>query len=84
MLLWCLQDVGTVLIGASYNGHIQIVKHLVVHKADVNAKNDVITALIDGWFDSLIVLIFCDAAVVSAVRQHRASNGSKEKSQIHC
>ena len=51
---------------ASENGHIDVVKHLVEHEADVNAKDKVINALTDGLFDSLIDLTFCDAAVVSA------------------
>ena len=45
MLLWCLQDGYTALILASMNSHIDVVKHLVEHKADVNAKDDVITTL---------------------------------------
>ena len=51
---------------ASENGHLEMVKHLVEHKADVNVKKNVITALSDGLFDSVIVLMMCDAAVVSA------------------
>ena len=46
--MWCLQDVFTALMGASRNGHSDVVKHLVEHKADVNAKDNVITALFDG------------------------------------
>ena len=79
-LLWPLQDDDTALIEASKNGHIDVVKHLLAHKADVNAKDNVITALIEGLFDSLIVLMFCDAAVVSAGWQHRANEGLKEGS----
>ena len=52
MLLWCLQNGNTTLIWTSNNGHIDVVKHLVQHKANVNAKNNVGTALTDGLFDS--------------------------------
>ena len=48
MLLWGLQNGYTALIEASRNGHIDVVKHLVEYKANVNAKNRVITALTDG------------------------------------
>ena len=40
-------------------------KHLLEHKANVNAKTDVSTALIDGLFACYLVLMLCDAAVVS-------------------
>ena len=59
----------------SENGHIDVVKHLVEHKADVNAKNEVITTLTDCLFDGLIVLTFSDAAVVSAGWSNRANGG---------
>ena len=52
-----------------------MVKYLVEHKADVNAKPIVITALPDGLFDNLIVLTYCDAAVVSVGWLHRANVG---------
>ena len=45
MLLWCLQVGDTALILAFENGHTEVVKHLVALKADVNAKDDVITTL---------------------------------------
>ena len=64
------------------NGHIDVVKHLVENKADIDDKNEVITALTDGLFDSSIDLTFCDAAVVSAVWLHRANVGLREWS--HC
>ena len=64
---------------ASEKGHTDILKYLLEHKADVNAEDDVITALPDGLFDSLRALKFCDAAVgyrcVCTVGQHRASEG---------
>ena len=44
MLLWSLQDDKTALIIASEEDHIDVVKHLVEHKADVNHKKEVITA----------------------------------------
>ena len=59
----------------SENGHIDVVKHLLEHKAEVNAKNEVITTLTDCLFDGLIGLTFCDAAVVSAGWLHRANGG---------
>ena len=65
---------------ASEKGHTEIMKHLVEHKADVNAKNEVFTALTDGLFHSLIVLTFCDAAVVSAGWLYRAYEGLREGS----
>ena len=65
---------------ASENGHIDVVKHLVEHKADVNDMEDVITALSDGLFASLIVLMMCDAAVVCAEWLHRANTGVNERS----
>ena len=47
-LLLCLQTGTSVLMQASTNGQIDVVKHLVEHKADVNAKDKVIPALPDG------------------------------------
>ena len=47
MLMWCLQDSQTALMVASCLGHIDVVKHLVEHKADVNATAKVITASTD-------------------------------------
>ena len=78
MLLWCLQDGSTALMGASYTGNINMVKYLVEHKADVNAKNEVITASPDRLCDSLIFLTFCDAAVVSAGWSNRANETLRE------
>ena len=52
MLLWCLQRCYTALMKASMKGHIDVVKHLVEHKAYLNADNDVITAFTDDQFDS--------------------------------
>ena len=75
MLLWCLQHGYTALIRASGNGHIDVVKYLIEHKANVNAKNRVITALTVGLFDSWIDLLLCDAAMVSAVWLHIANGG---------
>ena len=55
-LLWCLQYADTALMLALEKGHIEVVKHLVVHNADVNAKNKVSAALTDGLFDCANVL----------------------------
>ena len=49
MLLWCVQDGYTALTRASMKGHIDVVKHLMVHKANVNAKDKIVsTVLTDG------------------------------------
>ena len=80
MLLWCLKGDHTALKLASKNGHIEVVKHVVEHKADVNAKDNVSTALIDGLFASLIVLMFNDAAVVCEGWLHPVKRGSRGRS----
>ena len=58
---------------ASQYDNIDVVKYLVEHKADVNTKRNVITALPDSCFVRMIVLMFCDAAVGSAEWLHRAN-----------
>ena len=44
----CRMATCTALMGALEYGHTDVVKHLVEHKADVNAKNRVFTAFNDG------------------------------------
>ena len=78
MLLWCLQYGQTALIRASWNGHIDVVMHLMEHRADVNAKDKVVTALPDGSFDCSIVRTFCDAAMVCAAWSNCANKGLRE------
>ena len=76
-----MQDDDTALVEASKNDELDVVKYVLAHKADVNAKdNNVITALSDGLFASLIVLMMCDAAVVCAEWLHRANTGVNERS----
>ena len=53
-----MQNGYTALILASMKGHLDVVKHLVEHKADVNANDCVITALSDGLFASFIDLSY--------------------------
>ena len=66
MLLLCLEDGDTAVMKASQYGHFDVVKHLVEHKTDVNAKNNVMITMIDDLFNSQLIL-FCDDAMVSAV-----------------
>ena len=51
MLMWCLQKGYTALILAADKGYIDVVEHLLQHKADLDPKDHVLTVLTDGLSD---------------------------------